>query len=1005
MTRPAKMAPLSPAPACLVPDRSGWRITASSITPGSQAYWASVFTLGNGLLGVRGAPDEALPGSPSSPMTLMAEIYDRPTRLAGEPLKALRPSRLASLPHALPLRVRAGDTLLADPSIVPINETRTLDMRRGTLERTACFQGADGKRTRLVSRRLVSQARPHVVAIRYTLTPLNYSGLLTVESFIDSATGYPDGVVQTETLESGAAGSEMWVSVRTLQSGVTVAVAATHRFLSPSNGFRPFDKTGGVGTSLSFKAARGISYTLEKTVSLHSRLRGKAPLAAARAESDACPCFDELAREQADEWAAYWRKADIRIAGDRTAQMMARFFVFHLLQSASLTNPRLGLSASIPAKSLSGPGYNGHVFWDTEIYMLPFFSQQFPEVAESLLQYRHDRLGAAARHARKSGAEGARFPWESADTGLEECPKWIPRGGGYLRWKGGEQEVHITADVAMGYHQHIRATGRDALLHGPALDIAAGTARYWASVARKSKTGDSWQIRTIIGPDEYHSGVNNSVYTNAMAAWNLRWADELLDRCRTRHPDLYRRFKITHGITASEQKRWREIARHLQINFDPATGLYEEFDGYFRHPRQQIKQADVLLMLHLLPERSGPGVFLRNFNRYYPVTLHDSSLSPALHVLFSLDCGRPEKAYPYLRMTCDIDGKKRGATTDEGIHSASLGAGWMALVAGFGGVRVQADHLAINPRLPRHWKALAFSTLYRGLRLRFAITPTVLTIRAESGPHPVALEINGQKIMIRPGATLRRTGAWRIPETRLPPPPVGPIRAVLFDLDGVIVSTDEFHYQAWKNLADAKGIPFDRTINHQLRGVSRMESLQIILKKSKRIYSAAEQTALAEHKNDEYRKLLGKLTSRDILPGVLILIDQLRERGIRMAIGSSSRNAVPILERIGLADAFDVVVDGTHIKNSKPDPEVFLLAAKRLGIAPRHCLVVEDAAAGVEAARAAGMKCLAVGAAKGHPGADLSASSLLDADANKLLGLSSRQQPAAAQGRLNVKFA
>lgn len=214
------------------------------------------------------------------------------------------------------------------------------------------------------------------------------------------------------------------------------------------------------------------------------------------------------------------------------------------------------------------------------------------------------------------------------------------------------------------------------------------------------------------------------------------------------------------------------------------------------------------------------------------------------------------------------------------------------------------------------------------------------------------------------------------------------IRAVIFDLDGVIVSTDELHFQAWKQLADGEGIPFTRHDNERLRGVSRMESLAIILEKSPRSFTPAEKHAMAERKNECYRRLLSTLSPRDILPGVPAVLDALRARGIKMAIGSSSKNAVPILKAVGLLDAFEEIVDGTHIQRSKPDPEVFVLAGRRLGIPAAECLVVEDAAAGVEAGVAAGMPVLAVGSAARHPRAAIQAENLLGLDIDRLIGLS-----------------
>jgi beta-phosphoglucomutase len=211
------------------------------------------------------------------------------------------------------------------------------------------------------------------------------------------------------------------------------------------------------------------------------------------------------------------------------------------------------------------------------------------------------------------------------------------------------------------------------------------------------------------------------------------------------------------------------------------------------------------------------------------------------------------------------------------------------------------------------------------------------------------------------------------------------IKAIIFDLDGVIVSTDEYHFRAWKRLANEEGIPFTRGDNERLRGVSRMESLEIILEKASRVYTEEEKQVLAERKNTYYRDMLSGLSALDILPGVLDTLKELKQRGVKIAIGSSSKNAGPILKAVGLGEAFDVVADGTHIKRSKPDPEVFSLAGEWLGLPPEQCLVVEDADAGVDAGLAAGMPVLAVGSAAGHPKAQLKAENLATITTNQML--------------------
>lgn len=967
----------------------GWSIVAKTVSPEERAYWESIFSLGNGLLGVRSAGEETVRTGASMPMTLMAGVCDRPGRLEGEPRKFRRPSRLVCLPDALSMQLHDGKEIVTAGE--PVDDMRMLDMRCGVLKRTARFKGKSGRVTRIESRRIVSQTRPNVIAIQYRITPENYSGDVTIMSMIDGSVGYADGIEQTREIGSGVVSSTVWSEVRSLQSKVGIAVAARHALCTTgTEGTERISRISGnrqVGVALKLKAQRGHAVVFEKTISIHNDLKGGNALKAATDELAGLPGFKELEGEHVAEWAWYWKDADVRIDGDPLVQTMARFFVFHLLQSASRNNVRLNLSESIPAKSMTGPGYNGHIFWDTEIYMLPFFSQQFPDIAEALLSYRHSRLAAAAVNARECGFKGIRFPWESADTGREECPKWLKMAdGSYFRWRGGEEEIHITADVVMGCYQHYLSTGDDKFLFGPAAEIAVGAARYWVSVAenKKTKAGPEFHIRGVIGPDEYHSTIDNSVYTNAMAAWNLRWAIELLTRMKAGRPGAYRQFQTAHRVSQAELERWRLVADRLKINFDPKTGLYEQFDGYFKHQCQQIKQADVMLLLHLLPHLSSPDIFKKNFRRYYPVTLHSSSLSPALHVMFSIDAGRHEKAYDYMRQACGIDGIRQGGSSDDGIHSASLGGGWSAIVAGFGGVRVKPGCVVVDPRLPSHWKSLEFSIVHCGLRLNFMIRPDRLSIRAGSSGPAARLKVGGRAARIGSGETLNFAGRWRLSPAK-PHQCSGKIRAVIFDLDGVIVSTDEQHYQAWKQLADEEGIHFDRTINHRLRGVSRMASLDIILERSRKTYSLAQKEAMATRKNEAYRKLLEKISPRSILPGAMMLLEQLKDLGVKTAVASSSRNARMILKKIGLADRFDAVVDGGDIKLTKPDPEIFLLAAKRVGVPPAKCIVIEDADAGVEGAKAAGMRCLGVGSAACNKAADISMKDLADVDTISIL--------------------
>lgn len=740
-----------------------WKIVAANPDPAHGLYWQSMLTLGNGFLGVRGAREEEVAGKNSLPMTLVAEVFDRPPRIKGEPAKFRRPIRLAPAPNWLGIVFNDGDGAMPARGGKVMEETLTLDMQRGVLVRELRYKGKGGKITRIVSRRIVSQARPHIAAIQYDITPENYSGRVRLTSSLDGNVTYPDGLNQTTEQDNGSDGEILWLSVRTNQSKIVIAEAARH---SLSSDIAPLDARvtdrlddKKAALTMSFEIAKGQTARLEKVVAINNSLHHAEVLTDVVTEASEAPEFTKLAAENAAVWAGYWRDSDVKITGDRFVQTMARFFVYQILQAASLNNVRLGLSTSIGAKTMSGWGYDGRVFWDTEIYMLPFFSQQYPELAKSLLQYRYDRLEGAARNAKAMRCGGLKFPWEGADTGLEECPKWLPRkDGSFGRWRGAEQELHIDADVSFGYWQHFLTTGDDALLMGQGLDILLGTARFWGDrVSKKVVKGQKvYEIKKVIGPDEYHHTINNSVYTNAMARWNLTKAIELLAVLKKRKPSLYSEAVKRNTVTAKELAHWQDVADHLKINFDPQTGLYEQFDGYFQHERKQIKQADVLLMLHLLPEMRTKEIFRRNFDLYHPVTLHGSSLSPGVHVLFALDVGYHEKAYEYELQSCSIDGIREDGGTDAGLHAASLGGGWSSIVAGFGGVRVMPDCLRVAPELPRKWKRLEFSIQYRSLRLRFDITPGKVIIVADPTGPTVTLDLLGERTKISAGQKIER---------------------------------------------------------------------------------------------------------------------------------------------------------------------------------------------------------------------------------------------------------
>ncbi|HEX3620981.1 MAG TPA: glycosyl hydrolase family 65 protein [Acidimicrobiales bacterium] len=450
-------------------------------------------------------------------------------------------------------------------------------------------------------------------------------------------------------------------------------------------------------------------------------------------------------------WRERWLDADVVVDGDDDAQQELRFALYHLIAAGDPESD----AASIGARALTGPGYRGHVFWDTEIFVLPFFAWTHPQTARALLAYRYRTLPAARHKAARLGYEGALYAWESTDTGEETTPDFVFLPDGHrLTILTGVQEHHIAADVAWAVMHYVQVSGDDAFLEAMGAEIVVETARFWASRARRGDDG-TFHVCEVIGPDEYHEGVDDNAYTNVLARWNLRAAATVCDGL----PAVAERL----GVTAEERDRWRTVAGGLVDNFDPSTRLYEQFEGFYAldpvravdlAPRpftgemvlgvdrlrttQVVKQADVVLLGVLLPDEVGPDVLAANYRHYEPLTSHGSSLSPAMHALVAARIGALDDALGYFALAGGVDLHNRMGNAADGVHIATMGGLWQAAVFGFGGVRADGDAVRVDPRLPDGWAGLAFSLRWRGSRLAVDVRGDGLDLDLDA-PATVAL--------------------------------------------------------------------------------------------------------------------------------------------------------------------------------------------------------------------------------------------------------------------------
>jgi trehalose/maltose hydrolase-like predicted phosphorylase len=687
-----------------VDDDPRWTILLSR-DPSKVRVSESLGALANGRVGVRGSAERT--GPQASPLFAAAGLYDDRSRLVHGPIWTI-----ANV---------AGDSSEPAASLV--------DLRTGVLVRLDTKSG-------MRSLRFISSERLHTMALR-------------AEAPDDAL--MPGDVLHAPDRGGGHIRRRGGATVARSGSVVgTLAVAARERWAWAS-GRATLERicawsTGRDGAPTERRAARQL----------------------ARAGSAG---FDALLAEQRRAWAQRWRGSEVTIVGGAEAardELAARFSVFHLLAASCA-----GGEAAVGARGLTGDAYDGHVFWDADMFVLPALVALRPEAARSMLEYRIRRLPAARAQAAALGRRGARFPWESARDGTDVTPRLVhgPHGEPIPILTGAHEE-HIVADVAWAAVRYAEWTGDAAFLEGPGRDLVVETARYWASRARLDRAGRA-HLYGVMGPDEYHEVVDDNAYTNVMARWNLRRGADLLDQVEGVG---IRSAADSAGTRAPEAAAWRDLAARLVDGFDADRGVYEQFAGYFgleplvvsdfaRPPvamdvllgpervrtSQLIKQADVLMIHHVLPTVPPRDSLERCLDFYEPRTAHGSSLSPAISAALLARAGRPDEALDLFRTAARIDLDDVTGTTAGGLHLAAMGGVWQALAFGFLGVRTDSDTVVVDPHLPSAWRELS---------MRFRVLGVLVEVRAShddvviTSSAPLRFAVGGTEVEHRGGEPL-----------------------------------------------------------------------------------------------------------------------------------------------------------------------------------------------------------------------------------------------------------
>jgi alpha,alpha-trehalose phosphorylase len=731
-----------------------WSVRESRLDLSILAQTESIFALSNGHIGLRGNLDEGEPhGMPGTYLNAFYEIQLLPYAEPGYGY-ADTGQTLVNVANGKIVRLLVDD----QPFDVRYGRLRShrriLDLRAGYLRREAEWESPAGRVIRVASTRLVSLAQRAIAAIEYEVEPLDGRARLVVQSELVANEPLPPQMdrdpriapaipspLQSEYVAEH--GSRVVLVHATRNSGLHSAAAMDHWLEGPGE-LRAETESGPdlgrvtVAAELNpgqrLRLVKFLAYGWSRQRSVPAlRDQVEAALAAARQTG-----WDGLLREQWEYLDAFWRSADVEVSGDDELQQALRFALFHTFQSAAR-----GENRPIPAKGLTGPGYGGHSFWDMDTFVLHALTYTAPQTVASALRWRHSTLSFARQRAQQLGLEGAMFPWRTIRG--QELSAY---------WPAGAAAVHINADIADAVVRYSRATEDEEFERDYGVELLVETARLWRSLGSYDAKR-RFNIDGVTGPDEYSALADNNVYTNLMAQRNLRAAAEAAERFPERAREL--------RVTADEIRAWKEAAKAMWIRFDRMLGVYsqdERFTHYARwdfertrpdqyplflhfpyfqlYRKQVVKQADLVLALHLRGDAFSDEEKRRAFDYYEGLTVRDSSLSAGTQAIVAAEVGHIDLAYDYLAESALIDLHDVEHNVRDGLHIGALAASWLATVAGFGGMRDSDGDLSFAPRLPPGLSRLAFRIVYRGRRLSVEIDPANATYRLLEG-EPIAI--------------------------------------------------------------------------------------------------------------------------------------------------------------------------------------------------------------------------------------------------------------------------
>ncbi|MDF3299016.1 glycoside hydrolase family 65 protein [Streptomyces tropicalis] len=764
-----------------------WSVRETELSLEVLAQSESVFALSNGHVGWRGNLDEGEPhGLPGSYLNGVYEVHPLPYAEAGygypesgqTVINVTNGKILRLLVDDEPFDLRYGRL---------VSHERTLDLRSGLMERTCEWVSPAGSRVRVRATRLVSLTQRAIAAVAYEVEAVGSQARVVIQSELvaneqlPEAEGDPRAAMALqaplEAEEHFAIGHRLRLVHRTRHSGLRVAVAADHVVNGPERTTTDSESradtarltvTSVLGPGQKLRVEKFVAHGWSGVRSLPA-MSDQVDAALAAARHSGWAALVDAQREYLDD---FWARADVEVDGDEEIQQAVRFALFHVLQAGARAEER-----AIPAKGLTGSGYDGHAFWDTEMFVLPVLTYTSPPAVAEALRWRQSTLPAARERAAQLGLQGAAFPWRTIE-GQE--------GSAY--WPAGTAAFHVNADIAHAVVRYVAATGDEDFERDTGVELLVETARLWRSLGHHDHHG-TFHIDGVTGPDEYSAIADDNTYTNLMARANLLAAADVVER-HTKEADRL-------GADDEEAAAWRDAAEAMNLPYNDELGVHEQHAGFTRYQRwdfagtrpdqyplllhfpyfdlyrkQVVKQADLVLAMYTCGAEFDEEHIARNFAYYEPLTVRDSSLSACVQAVIAAQAGHLRLAYDYAAEAALMDLEDLEHNTRDGLHIASLAGTWMALVTGFGGTRRAGETLAFAPRLPEKFSRLAFTLLFRGRRLRVEIGQDSATYTLLSGPDLV-IRHHGDAVTLRRDTPVDRPVP---PPKHLPPPEQPPHR-------------------------------------------------------------------------------------------------------------------------------------------------------------------------------------------------------------------------------------